>query len=334
MQINVACVQQKARIYPDEESFKERICFFMKKASEENCSLIVFPEGVGAMLAPQFMPRPLVKVLMTAYNEEEGASAFRAAGKALLGKFLDRVTAGQDLTATFNETLKKHGRELRESYLRVFSSAAREYAMYVVGGSAYVPDEITGSIVNAAYVFGPEGEVLGYQNKIHLYIEDTHICKPGTEIKVFDTGFGKIGVPICYEGMFPEISRIMVLRGARALINVSACPGEICFAKIRAGAWSRVQDNQVFGLHSCLVGRNDLSKEFTADYVGRSSVLAPLDYTPDLSGVLAEAGSLYGEELLVATWDFNRLAELIRGNDTPIFRDLRLDLVKKYYSDI
>jgi predicted amidohydrolase len=334
MKIRVACVQQKARIYPDEDSFREWIRFFMKKASGENCSLIAFPEGVGAMLAPQFMPRPLVKVLMTAYNEEEGASAVKAAGKALLGKFLDRVTAGQDLTATFNETLKKHGRELRESYLRVFSSVAREHGMYVVGGSAYVPDEKTGKIVNAAYMFGPDGEVLGYQNKIHLYIEDTHICEPGTEIRVFDTDFGKIGLPICYEGMFPEISRLMVLQGARALINVSACPGEACFAKIRAGAWSRVQDNQVFGMHSCLVGRNDLSKEFTADYVGRSSILAPLDYTRDLSGVLAEAGSLDGEEMLVAAWDYKRLDELISRNDTPIYRDLQLDLVKKFYSAI
>jgi len=334
MNVKVACVQQKARIYPDEDSFRERIYFFVKEAAKQNCSLITFPEGVGAMLAPQFMPRPLVKVLMIAYNEEEGVSAVRAKGKALLGRFLDKVTAGQDLAATFNETLKKQGHMLRKSYLRVFSAAAREHNMYVVGGSAYIPDEKTSRIVNASYLFGPDGEVLGYQNKAHLYIEDTHICESGDEIRVFATDFGKIGITICYEGMFPEIPRIMVLKGAKALINVSACPGEACFAKIRAGAWSRVQDNQVFGLHSCLVGRNDLSKEFTANYVGRSSILAPLDYTPDLSGVLAEGKALDSEELLVADWDFGRLDELIQKNDTQIFRDLRLDLVKKYYSEI
>jgi predicted amidohydrolase len=331
MKIKVACVQQKARIYPDEDSFMARIYFFVARAKDEGCSLVAFPEGVGAMLAPQFMPRPLVKILMAAYNEEEGA---KSAGKIFLGKVVDKVTANQDLAATFSKTLSKHGRELRESYIRVFSAAAREYGIYVVGGSNYGPDESTGEIVNSAYVFGPDGKVLGYQNKIHLYIEDTHICKAGEEIKVFDTDFGKIAVPICYEGMFPEINRVMVLKGAKALINVSACPGETCFAKIRAGAWSRVQDNRVFGLHSCLVGRNDLSKEFTEPYRGRSSILAPLDYTSDLSGVLAEAGSLDEEDFLTAEWDFDRMEELNTKTDTQIDRDLRLDLIKKYYAQL
>lgn len=332
--MKVACVQQKARIYPDEDSFKEIIFNFMKKAQEENCGLITFPEGVGAMLSPQFMPKALVKVLMTAYNEDEKASALKTAGKRFLGKMVDRVTASQDLAATFKETVTKHGEALRESYKRVFSEAARVHSIYVVAGSAYIPDEKTGKIVNAAYVFGPGGENLGWQNKIHLYIEDTHICTAGNEIKVFETDFGKIAVPICYEGMFPEICRIMALKGARVLINVSACPGESCFKRIRTGAWSRVQDNQVFGVHCCLVGRNDLSKEFTEPYRGRSTILAPLLYTEDMTGILAEAPSLDEEAFLVAEWDFARLDEMMAVTDLQINRDIRLDIIKKYYQEL
>lgn len=331
MQVKVAAVQQKARIYPDEDSFKARIFDFMQKAREAGCGLITFPEGVGAMLSPQFMPKPLVKVLMTAYNEDEGTSALKAAGKRFLGKMVDKVTAGQDLTATFNETVANHGEALRESYKRVFSDAARAHNMYVVAGSAYVPDEVTGRVVNAAYVFGPQGESLGWQNKIHLYIEDTHLCTAGDEIKTFATDFGQIAVPICYEGMFPEICSIMALKGARALLNVSACPGESCFNRIRAGAWSRVQDNQVFGTHCCLVGRNDLSKEFREPYRGRSSILAPLIYTGEETGILAEAPSLDEEAFLVANWDFARLDELLANTDLQVHRDRRLDIIKKYY---
>ncbi len=334
MKIKVACVQQKAQIYSHEESFKEMIFTFMKKARGENCGLITFPEGVGAMLTPQFMPKALVKVLMSAYNDAEDASALKAAGKRFLSKMVDRVTAGQDLAATFNETVAKHGEALRDSYKRVFSEAARAHSMYVVAGSAYIPDEETGKVVNAAYVFGPEGESLGWQNKIHLYIEDTHICTAGDEIKVFETDFGKIAVPICYEGMFPEICRIMVLKGARALVNVSACPGESCFRRIRAGAWSRVQDNHVFGAHCCLVGRNDLSKDFTEPYRGRSTILAPLLYTEDLTGILAEAPSLDEEAFLVAEWDFARLAEMMAATDLQINRDIRLDIIKKHYQEL
>ena len=165
-------------------------------------------------------------------------------------------------------------------------------------------------------------------------IEDTHICIPGDEVRVFDTDFGKIGVPICYESMFPELSRIMVKKGARALVNVSACPGSTCFAKIRAGAWSRSQDYLVFGMHSCLVGRNDLSKQFTEPYRGRSSILAPIEYTDDLSGILAEAPNLDQEAFLTAQWDFDRLDEIIRESDTPVNRDFRFDLVLKHYNQL
>ncbi len=286
------------------------------------------------MLSPLFMPKSLVKVLVAAYNEEENISKFKAAGKNFLGKVVDKVSAGQDLTATFNNVIKEHGVELREIYKKVFSEAAKAHNMYVVAGSNYAPDEETGKVVNSSYIFGPDGECLGYQNKIHLYIEDTHICSSGSRIKVFPTDFGKIGLPICYEGMFPEISRVMVLKGAKALINVSACPGETCFAKIRGGAWARVQDNQVFGIHSCLVGRNDLSKKFKDPYRGQSSILAPIEYTKDLSGILAEAPSLDKEYFLTEEWDFDKLEEIKEASDTNIQKDFRLEIVKKYYSNL
>jgi predicted amidohydrolase len=326
--------EQKVRIYADESSFQERINTFAGQAKKENCGLIVFPEGVGAMLVSQYLPKPLVKVLMTAYNDEEGASQVKAAGKLLLGRVLDKVTQSQDLAATFNETVAKHGEELFSSYLRVFGDTAKRHNMYVVGGSIYAPRKQDGKIVNAAYLFGPDGEVVGCQEKIHLYVEDRHLCVPGETINVFDTDFGKIGLPICYEGMFPEIARIMVLKGARALLNVSACPGETCFLKIRAGAWSRVQDNQVFGVHSCLVGKNDLSKQFKEPYRGRSSILAPLEYTADRSGVMAEAESLDDEDFLSAEWDFNMLEEITANCDTQVLKDMDTVVIKKYYADL
>lgn len=332
MKIRVGCVQQRTRIYPTEEAFHEAVFSLAHELAAAGCKLVAFPEGVGAMLAPLFMPKPLVRVLMTAYNEDAVMGGWRANGKRLLGRFVDTVSAGQDLAATFNGVLASHGAELRDAYVRVFSRVARECGLYVVAGSSYVPDEATGRIVNAAYVFDPEGATLGYQNKVHLYVEDEHICTPGDAIRVFATEFGGIAVPICYEGMFPEVARIMVQRGARALINVSACPGERCFTKIRAGAWSRVQDNQVFGMHSCLVGRNDLSKEFTEPYRGRSSILAPIDYTDDYSGILAEAVDLDAAALITADWDFAKLDEVVAASDTPVSQDVQWDLIERWHN--
>ena len=146
-----------------------------------------------------------------------------------------RYVAPWSSTNGVTPNISEHGIDMRRSYLRIFA-AARQHSMYVVAGSSYLPDEVTQRIVNASYLFGPSGETIGYQNKIHLYIEDTHLCTPGNEIKVFSTDFGKVGITICYESMFPEVGRFMAFQGAQALVNVSACPGERCFWKIRAGA--------------------------------------------------------------------------------------------------
>ncbi|MFZ5826697.1 MAG: nitrilase-related carbon-nitrogen hydrolase [Bacillota bacterium] len=327
----VAAAQMQVQIYPTEDAFREVIFRWTARARAAGADLVAFPEGVGAMLVSQYLPAPLVKVLMAVYNETPGQS--RGWGKQLLTRVVDKVSGMQDLPKTFNSTVAEHGAALRDSYKRVFAEAARAHSLYVVAGSAYIPDEQTGEIINAAYLFDREGTCLGYQPKVHLYIEDTHVCLPGESVRVFETEFGPIGLPICYEGMFPEVARAMAMKGAVGLVNVSACPGELCFRKIRAGAWSRVQDNQVFGLHACLIGRNDLSKQFTDPYVGRSSVLAPIDLTADYSGVLAEAAHLNQEELVVADWDFDRLRRLWESSDTRVRSEMRVDVLRRMMAE-
>ncbi|MBS3943355.1 MAG: hypothetical protein KGZ32_03780 [Dethiobacter sp.] len=327
--MKVACVQQKVKIFPNDDAFEAEIGRFVRQAKAEECGLIAFPEGAGAMLAAQYLPAPLVRVLMAAYNDGNSTGIINT-GQKLLGKLVDTASATQDLAGVFKRTLNEHGLDMRRSYLRIFAAAARRHSMYVVAGSSYLPDEVTRRIVNASYLFGPSGETIGYQNKIHLYIEDTHLCTPGNEIKVFSTDFGKLGITICYESMFPEVGRFMAFQGAQALVNVSACPGERCFWKIRAGAWSRVQDNQVFGLHSCLVGKNDLSLKFKEPYRGRSSILAPIDLTDDNSGVLAQVATLDSEELITAHWDFDALRRAAAASDTRVREEFDRDVIRNY----
>lgn len=328
--VKVACVQQKVRIHPTEESFAADVRKFMDQAAHQGCRLITFPEGCGAMLVTQFMPKPLVKTLVAAYGEDEPQSKLGGWGKKMLAAGLDKLTSLQDLAKTFKKEIENNGEKLLESYKRVFSEAARDYSMYVVAGSNYTPDPETGKIVNAAFVFAPDGSCMGYQNKIHLFIEDTHICCGGDDIKIFEADFGKFGVVICYEGMFPEISRVMAMKGAQALINVSACPGKLTWHKIRAGAWARCQDNQTYGMHACLVGKNDVSKEYTDPYVGPSSILAPLDLTQGYTGILAETRSHTQEEIIFAQWDFEALNQVRTKSDTKIFKEMRPDVYKRY----
>ncbi len=328
--VKVACVQQKVKIHPDEDSFGADVYKFAAEAKEQGCRLIAYPEGCGAMLVTQFMAKPLVKALTAAYSEDVPKSRLGQAGKRFLAAGMDKISGMQDIAKTFQKEVEKNGSKLLESYQRVFAGAAKEHNLYVVAGSNYVPDPDTGKIVNASYVYAPDGSCLGRQNKIHLYIEDTHLCLPGDDIQLFDTEFGTIGVVICYEGMFPEVSRVMALKGAKALINVSACPGDLIWHKIRAGAWARCQDNQTYGMHSCLVGKNDVSKKYTDPYTGPSSIIAPLDLTADYSGIMAATATPDQEEMIVAQWDMAALEEMRRTSDTKIYSEMRPDVYRRY----
>src|SRR5688572_4795534 len=72
-------------------------------------------------------------------------------------------------------------------------------------------------IYNSQVLVGPEGYI-GKQRKLHLSRDEVNHYKGGREIVVFDLGLCKVGTVICYDNQFPEIARIMALRGADVLL--------------------------------------------------------------------------------------------------------------------
>jgi predicted amidohydrolase len=57
-----------------------------------------------------------------------------------------------------------------------------------------------------------------FSRKLHIPTEENHYFTPGTKIEVFDTSVGKIGIAICYDFVFPEMIRIMALKGAEIIV--------------------------------------------------------------------------------------------------------------------
>jgi len=144
---------------------------------------------------------------------------------------------------------------------------------YVVFGMA---EEGQNCFYNSAAIVGPQG-VIDVCRKNYLpnfvsattgarYDEPKYFC-PGSEITIFDTVFGKIGVQICLDLYFPAITRIQSLEGAFMFLNISAAP--LGSAKInqmfaRARAFENIgwfvyvntagcQGRQVYDGGSCLV---------------------------------------------------------------------------------
>ena len=135
----------------------------------------------------------------------------------------------------------------------ILSYLASSNNVYIVGGS--IPEIEDNKIYNSCYVFDRKGKKIYKHRKIHLfdidieggqYFMESKTLTPGKELNIFETEFGKIGVLICYDFRFPELSRILVEKGAKIIIvpaafNMTTGPAhwEILFR-------TRALDNQIY----------------------------------------------------------------------------------------
>ncbi len=98
----------------------------------------------------------------------------------------------------------------------LMAQKAKQWHMYVTG-SYY--EKRDGKIFNTAPLFDRQGKLIGTYSKMELYDpEETEGVTPGTELPVFDTDFGKLGIMICYDSWFPEVTRLLAYKGAELVV--------------------------------------------------------------------------------------------------------------------
>lgn len=103
----------------------------------------------------------------------------------------------------------------------LLQKTARESGCYVIAPIT-LEKKVKGVFYNAAIVIDDEGNILGEYSKHHLWAAERFYFHAGEDIPVFDTKFGKIGVMICYDAGFPELARILTLKGAELIFMPSA----------------------------------------------------------------------------------------------------------------
>ncbi len=91
---------------------------------------------------------------------------------------------------------------------------ARRHRLVVCAGLSEKERDI---VYNTQVLVGPHGYI-GKQRKLHLSRDEAFYYKGGREITVFDIGSCKVGIVICYDNQFPEVSRVLALRGADVIL--------------------------------------------------------------------------------------------------------------------
>ncbi len=92
-----------------------------------------------------------------------------------------------------------------------FGAIAKKYNMYII---ANLIEKRNGDLHNTAVLIDRKGKVQGTYRKVQLPVPESWVLKAGDEFPVFETDFAKIGIAICYDMTFPEITRILALQGA------------------------------------------------------------------------------------------------------------------------
>lgn len=107
----------------------------------------------------------------------------------------------------------------------------REHGFYMMAGSIAEKTQDPFRYRNTSALIAPDGSILAKYSKIHLFdieipgkvtnMESSHVI-PGTEPVIADTDHGRVGLSICYDLRFPELFRVLALRGARVIFVPSA----------------------------------------------------------------------------------------------------------------
>jgi len=202
--------------------------------------------------------------------------------------------------------------------LKAISKASSYNNVLIVAGS--IPELDNDKIYNSCFIFNNYGDLIGKYRKMHLFDINTHEIKfkesdtlsAGNQIGVFDTQFTRIGVSICYDIRFPELSRIMALKGAQLFIIPGAFNMTTGPAHWELLIRGRSVDNQVF-IAAAAPARN---KELSYVSYGNSMITGPW------GDVIARADE--NERIIYADIDLNKLKKVRNG--LPLFKNRRDDV--------
>jgi predicted amidohydrolase len=292
--LRVATVQFDLRAEASFDSFAFHLTSIVERAVAEGAELVVLPELVTTGL---LATHPGAASLGPA----DVAGAYRAVFPPLAEPFSELLHALTTRTGTT-----------------------------ILGGSHFRRSD-DGTFRNTAYLAHPDGRV-EQQDKLHLTPQEQAMgLTPGDDVLVTTIGPARAAVQICADIEFPEINRVLGLRGVEVVLCPSLTWNTRGAHRVRYGAHARAMENQFYVVTSPLVGSSGLPAGRAIHGTGYAMVTGPIDRRSGLDdGVVAAHPDTRTEGMVVADLDLDLVAQSRADPEPPGLSNIRPDLYERF----
>ena len=204
-----------------------------------------------------------------------------------------------------------------------FSELAISYNINIITGS--MPEIVDNLLFNVGYLCRRDGSIERYE-KLHVTPDEVKVwgMQGGSELKAFDTDCGKIGILICYDTEFPELSRLLADEGMDILFIPFLTDTQNGYSRIRNCAQARAIENECYVAIAGSVGNLPNVHNMDIQFA-QSIVFTPCDFAFPTNGIKAEA-TPNTEMILIADVDIDLLRELNRFGSVRNLKDRRKDI--------
>lgn len=204
-----------------------------------------------------------------------------------------------------------------------FSELSISYNINIISGS--MPEIRDGKLYNVGYLCKRDGTVERYE-KLHVTPDEAKVwgMQGGKSLKVFDTDCGKIGILICYDSEFPELSRLLADEGMDILFVPFLTDTQNGYSRVRNCAQARAIENECYVAIAGSVGNLPNVHNMDIQFA-QSMVFTPCDFAFPTNGIKAEA-TPNTEMILIADVDIDLLRELNQFGSVRNLKDRRKDI--------
>lgn len=223
------------------------------------------------------------------------------------------------------EVAIRHLSEFTPAIRDKFAELAVSYNINIITGSLPFKDPENDHLYNISYLCRRDGTQESYR-KIHITPSESLSwgMVGGNDISVFDTDCGKIGIQICYDVEFPELTRIQAEQGLSILFVPFLTDTQNGYNRVRRCAQARAVENECYVAIAGCVGNLPKVNNMDIQYA-QSAVFSPSDFQFPTTAIIAEA-TPNTEMTLICDVDLDLLKEIHHKGSVRNLKDRRRDL--------